>query len=123
MFRFGRKSVKKQQEEGDKQLKLLEKKAGEMSQQRSQADSVCEAKYKQDIASGMSKNEATEKLYDCKFPGRNEGHISIGGRRWPGRSHKRRRRKSRRKSKRKSTKKRRRKRRKRTKKKRRRRRY
>ncbi len=45
-----------------------------------------------------------------------------GGKRWPGRSHKRRRRKSRRKSKRKSTKKRRRKRRKSTKKKRRRRR-
>ncbi len=56
----------------------------------------------------------------CDEPGtvRNE----YGGKRWPGRSHKRRRRKSRRKSKRKSTKKRRRKRRKSTKKKRRRRR-
>ena len=47
------------------------------------------------------------------------GKFGIGGKRWPGRSHKRRRRKSRKKSKRKSTKKRRRKRRKSTKKRRR----
>ena len=69
------------------------------------------------------KDGKTIEEYDLETFGSVGPSAGYGGRRWPGRSHKRRRRKSRRKSKRKSTKKRRRKRRKSTKKKRRKRRY
>ena len=80
----------------------------------------CE-KYQEEMCAPDEDDSVCNMYFDnCMKDKQDKGEVCLeGGKRWPGRSSKRRRRKSRRKSKRKSTKKRRRKRRKRTKKRRR----